>query len=111
MVIYTDRVPQPFAGFAIGPLILIRPQFREDAGLLAHEQTHVRQFLRCPFTHDLRYTLSRTYRQACEVEAYREQLKHAPAALGKFAAFLATRYDLRITTEQARSLLEEPNGN
>lgn len=106
MIIYAAwLVPARFAGYAVGPVVLIRPEFRDDAGLHAHEATHVAQFWRRPFTHDLRYLVSRAYRQACEVEAYRAQLTLAPWGLEKFAASLAGKYRLDINLDAARELL------
>lgn len=107
LTFYTRLVPGSFSGYAVGPLILIRHEFRDDAGLHAHEETHVAQFWRRPFTHDLRYMVSRSYRQACEVEAYRAQLALAPWGLMKFADSLSKKYGLRLTEAEARQLLSE----
>lgn len=105
LTIYTKFIPAQFSGYSIGPVVLIRPEFRDDAGLHAHEAMHAAQFWRRPFTHDLRYLVSRAYRQACEVEAYRAQLVLAPWGLEKFAASLAGKYRLGISLEGARALL------
>lgn len=110
--IYTSLIPFGFSGYAVGPIILIRPEHREDAGLHAHERAHVAQFWRRPLTHDLRYLLSRKYRLVCEVEAYRAQLKLAPWGLDKFALSLASKYQLDISVDEARLLLSElPNAS
>lgn len=38
LVFYTDRIiPERFAGLTIGFVVLIRPKYRDDSGLLAHE--------------------------------------------------------------------------
>lgn len=45
MVIYSRRLLPAWAiGRAIGPVIVIDPAQRADAGLLAHERQHVRQW-------------------------------------------------------------------
>lgn len=41
---YTDNIPESFGGMAYGPVIFIRPKYRDDKGLHAHEQEHVKQW-------------------------------------------------------------------
>jgi len=45
-IVYTDELPEGVGGETRGPLIRIRPKYRErgDEGLHQHELTHVRQF-------------------------------------------------------------------
>ena len=43
LTIYTNSIK--YAGEARGPVILIKPQYKEDKGLHAHEMVHVRQWL------------------------------------------------------------------
>lgn len=107
MVFYTRRfVPRGFAGCARGPFIFIRPEYRNDRGLLEHEKAHVRQFWRTLGFHGLLKLVSRRYRLACEVEAYRKQLEYSPQDLRHFARFLATKYGFRLSTDQAVRLLK-----
>jgi hypothetical protein len=111
-VFYTNfAVPKGSAGCARGPLIFIRPEYKGDAGLLAHERVHVRQWLRTIYTlgllHSLRYLLSDDYRLACEVEAYREQARHYPDdRLRVFAWFISRDYGLSITADEAYAKLK-----
>jgi len=44
LIQYTNSVPAGFAGVTYGPWVRILPQYRDDAGLLAHELEHVKQF-------------------------------------------------------------------
>lgn len=44
LTLYTDRLPADVGGQARGPLVLIRPRYRNDGGLHAHEAEHVRQW-------------------------------------------------------------------
>lgn len=44
LVQYTTSVPAGFGGVTYGPWVRILPQYRGDAGLLAHELEHVKQF-------------------------------------------------------------------
>jgi hypothetical protein len=101
MVFYTNWfIPSRFAAMTYGPFIFIRPEKKDDAGLLAHEQTHVRQFKRNPFF-GLAYWLSKKKRLDYEVEAYREQLKHSRDKADAFALALSTKYGLTITKDEA----------
>jgi hypothetical protein len=100
-----------FAGFTVGPLIFIRKAHRGDVGLLEHEKVHVRQFYRYWGVGMLAYFVSQRFRLAREVEAYREQLRHPPAAQHidaarvHFARFIATKYRLDVTAARAEELL------
>lgn len=106
MIIYTSRlVPKGFAAITLGFIILIRPQYRGDVGLLAHERVHVRQWRDSWGMFWPRYLLSRRWRCDYEVEAYREQLKHSPECLELFAGYLARNYRLGLSVDVARSLL------
>jgi hypothetical protein len=106
-VFYTNfGVIDGFAGTARGPFIFIRPEYKGDAGLLAHEKVHVWQWLRTLGLHSFLYPLSDRYRLAAEVECYREQAKHYPDdRMPRFAAFISKYYGLRITAKAALDLL------
>ena len=108
-VFYTNRfVPKGSAGCARGPVILIRPEYRGDAGLLAHERVHVWQWLRTLGMHSFMYLLSDRYKLACEVEAYQEQAKHYPDdRTTRFAIYIADDYGLTVTAHAALKLLRE----
>ena len=41
---YTDRLPDGVGGDAHGPVVRIRPIYRNDVGIHQHEQTHVNQW-------------------------------------------------------------------
>ncbi len=109
LVLYTERmIPARFAGFTIGALVLIRPFYRDDAGLLVHELTHVKQFWRSLGLSLLLYQLSKTWRLRFEVEAYRAQMACYPDDRSVlFAGFLVTRYGLKITQDEAVQMLEQ----
>lgn len=110
MIFYTNSlIPKGAVVCARGPFIFIRPEYRGDTGLLAHEQVHVRQAWRgLLIIHALCYLLSPRYKLECEVEAYREQAKHyQDDRLPKFARFISERYGLKISTDDALKLLRE----
>lgn len=89
-----------------GFVIFVDPEFKDDPGLVLHEQVHVDQFIRTFGLHPLLYLFSKAYRFQSEAEAYRVQLTCYPAneyvqRLDDYATFLAEHYDLGITKEQA----------
>jgi len=116
--------------------IRINPKYKDDKGLLAHEEEHVRQwyivtfslfipYLICAITvvewpwhilafgwcgvmYNLACTFSRRVRLKAEVLAYRVQLSYSPKKALRFAEFLAGSYDLNITTAKALELLKAP---
>ena len=107
-VIYTDTVvPSGFAGWTIGPVIFIRPKYKDDRGLLEHEKVHVRQFMSNPFGY-CRVLWDKKYLLKTEVEAYREQLKWYDSDRSEYFAWaIATKYGIDITQEEALKLLKE----
>lgn len=108
MLFFTNRlIPEGRAGCAYFFVALVRPEYRDDTGLIAHELVHVRQFWHLPFIHGILYRFWPSYRYRCELEAYREQLRHSPHAALIFARYLAETYDLPITIAQA---LKDLNG-
>jgi hypothetical protein len=101
MIFYTNWfIPSRFKATTYGPFIFIRPSAKDDAGLLAHEQVHVKQFWRNPLF-GLAYFFSKKARFKYEAEAYRAQLLHYPERLDALATILATKYKLNITKEDA----------
>lgn len=108
IVFYTDRWIKPaFAGCARGPLIFIRPQYRGDAGLLAHERVHVRQWLQTLSLHSFLYLLVPAYKLWAEAQAYRAQAACYPDdRRPAFAQMIATRYGLDVTPAAALVLLQ-----
>jgi hypothetical protein len=105
MTIYTTRFLKGFAGYTYGPIILIDPAYKDDLGLLAHEQTHVKQFWRTFGLHPILYYFSESYRLKSEVEAFRVQLGYSPYNVLRFAEFISTRYNINITVADAAELL------
>ena len=111
--------------------VKINPKFQYDTGLHAHEYEHVKQWYKMSFmlgvillglsaiysqnllvltpliftVHGLAYTYITKYRQYCEVQAFKEQLKHSPDDLDYFAKYLSAWYKLDITGETAKKLL------
>ena len=140
ITLYTNRfIPANAAGCARGPFIFIRPEYKNDKGLLAHEKVHVWQWTIVSYiavcmlavggfllsehvnfpawivaplglaAHGLLYRLLPEYRLDCEVEAYKEQLRHDPQHLDLYAYFIATKYDLKISKGEVITLLNQRN--
>lgn len=106
MIFFTNfGVGDGFAGCARGPFIFIRPQYRYDEGLIAHEKVHRWQWLRTFGLHSFLYLLSDEYKLRAEVEAYREQLKYSPGRELLFAGFIAGKYGLSISYADAAEAL------
>lgn len=109
-IFYTNfLVPEGSAGCTRGPFIFIRPEYKGDAGLLAHEKLHVRQGIIGLFViHAWLYLLSDRYKLWCEVECYKEQAKYCKwDTLPLFALYISRDYGLDISVEDALVLLRK----
>lgn len=138
LTIYTDRfIPERFGAVNFGPVSLIRPKYKSDAGLHAHEAVHFTQWLTLaaigpvcagvaylakidaaqPYLlavllvpalfHGVLYKAVAQYRLACEVAAYKAQLKCYPDDRTELlAGFLASKYSLDIGHTTAIKLLK-----
>lgn len=102
MIIYSNLMPRRFDGWTIGPVSIIRPSRRDDAGLHAHEAVHRRQFYSTFGLAGIRYLISRRWRRVYEVEAYRAQLEYSPQNIELFARNLSEWYDLGISADIAK---------
>lgn len=69
LTFYVKSLPPTFAGMANGPVIRILEKYKDDAGLHAHELTHVRQWVLSLGLHSLLYLLSDRYKLWAEVQA------------------------------------------
>ena len=131
----TDRLPRGVGGDAHGPVVRIRPVYRNvflgiDVGLHEHEQEHVNQWwvvglvsaallsmvdvyamLIAVGVHPALYRFVRPYRLWAEVSAYRVQMQYpnasgVPLTLESAALrLMSPRYDLRLTMGMAKELL------
>jgi hypothetical protein len=105
LTFFVKALPADIGGMANGPVIRILEKYRDDVGLYQHELTHVKQWFTTLGLHTALYYLCRPYRQWSEVQAYRKQMTYG-LSLDRAAQFLMLpRYDLRITTEEAKALL------
>jgi len=111
---YTDAMPsENVGGYAKAWFIRIRPRYKDDVGILEHEKIHVWQWWRTLGFHSLFYLLSKKYRLNAEVEAYKEQLKFAPATSNPerykdmYAGFIADNYGLDVSKGEVLKLLTQ----
>ena len=111
LLFYTDNIPSGSAGCANAFVIRIRPEYKNDEGILRHEAEHVRQWWCTLGLHSLLYLLVKSYRLYAEVRAYREQLKYLPAinhveqSRKLYAGFISRDYGLDISVEEAENKL------
>ena len=128
----TSNLPDGFGGIAQGPLIKLLRKYQNDAGLIEHEKSHVRQWyavmtlglLFCvlmvvqvspvfwigygisPFLHQLLYRFVRPYRRWSEVKAYRKQIATGDYTNNEFAVIaLVEKYDLNLSVDEAKALI------
>ena len=105
MIFTTSIVPRGFDAITFWPVIFVRPEHRHNAALIAHELVHYQEQRWITPVWVLRYLLSRKFRLAAEVRAYRVQI-----ALGGItqdqAAQMLTRYRLGITFKHALGALQ-----
>ena len=117
LVFYTDLfVGTGNAGKSFGPIVVIRPAYKDDRGLLEHELQHSRRFWKTLGLSAIEYVLSRTAKLEQEVECYKVQIAVTVADrnlnlaqqenLTKlFAGFIANNYGLSISVTDALKLL------
>jgi hypothetical protein len=107
MIIKTTLIKKPFQAISIWPVILVLPDQADNAGLIEHEMVHYREQAWIAPLWWLRYVLSKSFRLAAEVRAYKRQIKVGGISRLTAAAMLLN-YGLDITLEQALQLLEDP---
>lgn len=102
LTFYTNKfIPTGSAGCTRGPVIFIRPEYKGDKGLLAHEEVHRWQWVFTLGLHSVLYLMWKKYRLAVEVIAYRRQIAVGALSAEKAAGFLSKKYRLNITEADA----------
>ncbi len=112
-VFYGSKVE---GGKTKGIFIRINGKYLDDRGLLEHELIHVKQFYKLPFINEFLYTLFKSYRYKCELEAYAEQLNWYPVEtfedkILRFSNMLLQKYRLDFTYERIEKDLREQYEN
>lgn len=99
-----QHVKQWYTLFAIGALAALALAYVPE--LAQWRDYWIAALLAGVFAHNLLYTLVPKYRLWAEVAAYREQLKYYPDDRAElFAGFIASRYRLDVSREDALNLL------
>ena len=106
---YTTRCLDAWqAGRCLGPIIIIRPKYKDDVGLYKHELEHIKQGFRTLGLHAILYNISDRYAMWAEAKAYAEQMKWPDRFGNKMtiedaANRLASReYGFGLTIEEAK---------
>lgn len=126
-IIITSGINSLFLAGSKGPVIFIRPEYKDNEALYLHELEHIKQFWRMCIpllclagylysinnpgffvagmasllAHNMIYEFSRPYRFWAEAKAYKAQAMGNDDVLPAFAKCLATIYDLRIMPSEA----------
>ena len=74
MIITTTLINKPFDALTAWPFIFIRPEYRDDQALIAHELVHYDSMAWVTPFWWLRYIFSKSFRWSQEVKAYRVQI-------------------------------------
>ena len=108
---YTDDMKDWQGGYAKAWFIRIRPKYKDDKGIHAHELKHVEYWWKYGVIGRLLYKFSKRWRLKEEVECYKEQLKYAPATgnpeyyRNMYAGFIADDYELDISKGDVLKIL------
>lgn len=90
-------------------LIIVGKSWKNHVALIAHEQCHQGQQRRDGvLTFWWRYLTNKSWRLAYEVEAYKVWLEVNPLDEWRVVHWLASNYNLGISTKDARELLGLP---
>lgn len=104
MIIKTNLIPKGYQAMSVWPFILVLPEFSDNIGLIEHEMVHYKEQAWVVPIWWARYLLSKSFRQAAEVRAYKRQIEVGGISKEWAAAMLCT-YGLNITQTQAFDLL------
>jgi hypothetical protein len=100
MILKSNLILKPFWAFTAWPFIVVRPEYADDAGILVHEMVHYREQAWITPIWLIRYWLSKSFRIAAEVRAYKAQITG-----GHLSALQATtwliKYDSALTEKEA----------
>jgi hypothetical protein len=105
VIVKTNLMFKGFDAFTVFPFIFVRPAHASNEGLLVHEKVHYAEQKKAfvlPWL--LKYALSKPFRQAAEVRAYRAQVAAGGISVGK-AANMLTKYGLGLDFINACRLL------
>ncbi len=101
-VFITNWMPERFSGYHIVDIVLIRPDYKDDEGLIQHELTHVKQNLRTLFWSGIKQYWDKNHKLNRECEAYAVQLQYVPdedyeVMKTRFVNYMYTKYNLGMS--------------
>jgi hypothetical protein len=105
-------IPSKFAGYHIVDIVLIRPEYKDDEGLIQHELTHVKQNIRTFMWSGIRQYWDKNHKLDRECEAYAVQLQYVPipqrdVMRKRFVNFIYTKYNLGMSKNFIRRRFEQ----
>ena len=100
MIASSRFIPSGFDAVTIWPFIFVRPEHRNDTALIEHERVHYREQAWLAPLWWLRYLLSKKFRLAAEVRAYRRQIEVGDITV-EGASNMLLKYRLGIDKRQA----------
>lgn len=90
---------------AVHPWLLIVPERKNDAALIAHEQVHLDEQATGVVRWWWKYLTSASFRLDAEVRAYRVQIELGGISPEHAATLIADRYGLDVSYSRALSLV------
>ena len=100
MIVASRWVPAGFDALTMWPFIFVRPEYKDDKALIAHELVHYDSMAWVTPFWWLRYILSKSFRWAQEVKAYKVQIAMSGITAPQ-AAELLVQYQTGHTYEYA----------
>ena len=104
MIISTHLVPRGFSACSLWPFILVRPEHRNDIGVIEHELVHYREQAWIMPLWVFLYLVSRKFRLAAEVRAYTRQIEMGGVTREQ-AAHALLSYRVGLTFGKAMQVL------
>ncbi len=106
MIIKTKLIFEGFEAFTFRPFIFVHPDHANNEGLIAHEMTHYKEQWWIPLIWVARYCLSKKFKLAAEIRAYKAQIAGKYLTTEQAAEWLV-KYDFNITYEESLKLLRD----
>ena len=104
MIISTHLIPKGFSACSLWPFILVRPEHRDDIGVIEHELVHYREQAWITPVWIFLYLVSRKFRLSAEVRAYTRQIEMGEVTREQ-AAHALLSYRLGLTFGKALQAL------
>ena len=111
-IFITNWMPERFSGYHFIDIVLIRPEYADDEGLIQHELTHVKQNLRTLLWSGIRQVWDKEHKLNRECEAYSVQLLYVDddkyeAMKTRFVNFMYSKYNLSMSKNYIRRRFEQ----